>query len=81
MRAPRTLSGEIDDEPFQPGQNGVRGGGALAIGFGAREAMASPAAAQARPYCRDDAHCQATCERLYPGYDGFGFCASQTCYC
>ena len=55
---------------------------ALAIGFGAREALASPAAAQARPYCRDEAHCQSICEAMYPGFDGWGECSSgNTCYC
>ncbi len=33
---------------------------ALAMGFGVREALASPAAAQARPFCADQADCQAT---------------------
>jgi hypothetical protein len=55
---------------------------ALAMGFGAREALASPAAAQARPFCADQADCQATCEAMYPGYTGMGFCSSgRTCYC
>ncbi|HEX2209431.1 MAG TPA: hypothetical protein VHG93_17265 [Longimicrobium sp.] len=55
---------------------------ALGLGMGVREAVAAPAQEQARrPFCRDDAHCQEICEKLHPGYDGFGFCANQTCYC
>jgi hypothetical protein len=54
---------------------------ALAIGFGAREALAAPAAAQARPYCEDQADCEATCELMYPDEPG-GVCSSgHTCYC
>jgi hypothetical protein len=56
---------------------------ALALGFGVREAMASPASGQARrPYCSDQASCQSTCERLYPGYTGLAICSTgHTCYC
>ena len=54
---------------------------ALALGFGAREAVAAPAAEARRPYCSDDEHCQRICESIYSGYTGIGFCASQTCYC
>jgi len=54
---------------------------ALSIGFGVREAMASPAAARARPFCEDQADCEATCAALYPTKPG-GFCSSgHTCYC
>ncbi|HST59666.1 MAG TPA: hypothetical protein VLK84_13270 [Longimicrobium sp.] len=55
---------------------------ALVIGFGAREAFATPAAAQAGLYCRDDAHCQAICEAMHPGYDAIAWCSpSHTCGC
>ena len=55
---------------------------ALALGIGVREAVAAPADGQTRrPFCHDEAHCQQICEQMYPGYDGFGFCASHTCYC
>jgi hypothetical protein len=54
---------------------------ALALGFGVREAVASPAAAQARPYCADDFDCEATCQELY-GPGATGICSSgRTCYC
>jgi hypothetical protein len=57
---------------------------ALALGFGAREAAAAPEgqASARRPYCEDQADCQATCELMYPGYTKIGFCSSgHTCYC
>jgi len=57
---------------------------ALAFGFGAREAFASgpPVESGRRPYCEDEADCQATCDRLYPGQEKFGICSSgHTCYC
>lgn len=56
---------------------------ALALGFGAHQAVAAPAAdVERRPYCSDQADCQSTCELMYPGYDGIGFCSSgNTCYC
>ncbi|HYW13458.1 MAG TPA: hypothetical protein VE871_15970 [Longimicrobium sp.] len=54
---------------------------ALALGFGVREAVASPAAAQARPYCEDDLACEATCQQMY-GPNAVGMCSSgNTCYC
>lgn len=53
----------------------------LALGFGVREAVASPAAAQARPYCEDDLDCEATCQLMH-GPGALGFCSSgHTCYC
>jgi len=56
----------------------------LALGFGVREAMAAPGAQtqDRRPYCADQADCQATCERIYAGYDGIAICSTgHTCYC
>ena len=56
---------------------------ALGLGFGLQEAVASsPADTSAlRPYCSDDLHCEATCQRMY-GPDATGFCSSgNTCYC
>lgn len=54
---------------------------ALALGFGARSAVASPAAAAARPYCDDDIACDEMCQRMY-GPDAGGYCSSgSTCYC
>jgi hypothetical protein len=54
---------------------------AVALGFGVRDAAAAPAQAR-RPYCEDQADCQATCESMYPGYTGFGYCSgSHTCWC
>lgn len=55
---------------------------ALALGYGAREVAAAPAAERARPYCEDDLHCQATCDRLYGVDTRAGFCSEgNTCYC
>lgn len=57
---------------------------ALSLAFGAREAFAStrPAETGRRPYCADDADCQATCDRLYPGQEKVGFCTDgHTCFC
>jgi hypothetical protein len=56
---------------------------ALALGFGVREAVAAPAASEARrPYCRDDIHCETICETMYPGQPVGAFCSSgHTCYC
>lgn len=55
---------------------------ALALGFGAREVAAAPAAAQARPYCEDSFDCQQTCDMMYGVDKTFGFCSSgNTCYC
>jgi hypothetical protein len=56
---------------------------ALALGFGVREAIASPASEQTRrPYCSDQASCLSICERMYPGYDGPAICSTgHTCYC
>jgi hypothetical protein len=61
----------------------LSGTSALVIGFGARSLTASPATqTEGRPYCSDQANCQATCERLYPGFDGVAVCSSgHTCYC
>lgn len=56
---------------------------AVALGFGAREAAAAPETArEERPYCVDDADCQAICEQMYPGKEVFGVCSlGHTCYC
>jgi uncharacterized membrane protein len=57
---------------------------ALALGFGAHEAVAAPGEQMQarRPYCSDQEDCQNTCELMYPGYTGFGYCsAGNTCYC
>lgn len=54
---------------------------ALAIGFGAREAVASPAAAQALPSCRDQIECERICRAKYPGFEGWADCADHTCFC
>ncbi|HYE88537.1 MAG TPA: hypothetical protein VEA16_19380, partial [Vicinamibacterales bacterium] len=55
---------------------------ALALGFGAREVTAAPAAERARPYCEDDLHCQQTCDLMYGEGTRFGICSSgHTCYC
>ena len=61
----------------------LSGTSALVIGFGARSLTASPAPqTEKRPYCSDQAHCQAICERLYPGFDGIADCSpGHTCYC
>jgi hypothetical protein len=54
----------------------------LALGFGAREVVAAPAAAQARPYCEDHFDCQETCDRMYGVDTTLGLCSSgHTCYC
>jgi uncharacterized membrane protein len=66
------------------GRAAFAGAVALALGLGAREAAAAPEAQvpARRPYCSSQEHCQTICERMYPGYDGFGFCSSgSTCYC
>lgn len=55
---------------------------ALALGFGAREVAAAPAAAQARPYCEDEIDCQNTCDAIYGPDARVGFCSSgHTCWC
>ena len=54
---------------------------ALAIGFGAREALAAPAAAQALPSCRDQAECESICRARYPGFEGVAVCDGHTCFC
>lgn len=55
---------------------------ALALGFGAREVAAAPAAAQARPYCEDDLGCQQTCDLMYGVGKTVGICSDgNTCYC
>lgn len=55
---------------------------AVGLAFGAREVMASPAAAQMRPYCEDDLDCQATCDRMYGVDTRIGICSSgHTCWC
>jgi hypothetical protein len=55
---------------------------ALGLCFGVREAMASPGAADARPYCRDTAHCQSICNDQYPDLEEpAALCSGHTCYC
>jgi hypothetical protein len=57
---------------------------ALVFAFGAQQAMASPQHQDSgkRPYCEDEADCQATCDRLYPGQERVGICSEgHTCYC
>jgi hypothetical protein len=65
------------------GRAAFAGAVALALGFGSREAAAAPEgqATARRPFCHNEEHCQAISEQIYPGYTGFGFCASHTCYC
>lgn len=57
---------------------------ALSLAFGTSAAFAStrPAETARRPYCEDQADCQATCDRLYPGQGKWGDCSTgHTCYC
>jgi hypothetical protein len=57
---------------------------ALSFGFGAHEAFASVQRADTsrRPYCDDQADCQATCDGMYPGQGKVGYCnGSHLCYC
>lgn len=54
---------------------------ALALGFGAREAVASSVAQAARPYCSDQLDCESTCEAMY-GRPVGAFCSSgHSCFC
>ena len=55
---------------------------ALALGFGARQAVAAPKAEAVQPYCRDGAHCLEICTARHPGEEVWVECsAGHTCYC
>jgi len=55
---------------------------ALALGFGVREAVASPAAQAARPYCEDQLDCENFCAARYPGQTVGAVCtAGHSCFC
>lgn len=54
---------------------------ALALGFGVREAVASPAPQAARPYCSDQLDCEATCEAMYGRPVGAVCTSGHTCFC
>ncbi len=54
---------------------------ALALGFGVREAAASPEAEILRPYCRDQLHCESICESMHPGQEVGAVCNSNLCFC
>jgi hypothetical protein len=62
------------------GRAAFAGAVALALGFGAREAVASPARARAVVYCSNKADCQAYCDSRY--VDAVGVCSvGHTCSC
>ena len=55
---------------------------ALALGFGAREAVASSEVQAARPFCTNNVHCQSICDGQYGPGNTVGFCsAGHTCSC